>query len=847
MATLADLVKLRSLRWNRECADLDNRIGDWLAGRTGAMSRAPLSGAAGEIYHPELYVPMDGVSDRWFRDAGGRLRRVEEPGPDGRPSGQRDAAHDGKARAPLAWWVSRPELPRVALVGSPGEGKSVFLTRLAVALARVFRGADAGMADLAVNHLRDRAGQPCVPVVLEASDFARELAKAQGDFAIVAAVHRRQSMNIDSVPSQAHIRVGLADGRYLLLVDAWDEIPDAQTRNAVLLLLRRQKDHLPHLRLILATRSASYTGEAAFGPEIDTVTLQPFSEAQSRVLVRRWVLRKWAPSSGDELRRHEEALLRAIADLSNRMHVQGPGESVTGNPLMVTAICALHDNAVASGLALPEGRARLCDKLVNDLCESRMSARDGIGTLDKGDKRRILERFALAMQRRAKGQQELPLESAEAEILDEFGGDKLPPNDTRRGERAAWYLQWTADHTGLLTYRRSTEGGEDVRFRHRLFREYLAACRLGRETGSHGEDVRALVLRLWLDGRFTDPVWHDVMLLLPGGLADSRAVKLYAALLELARVAGSRKGRILGLAAAMVVETRRLYGEMAVALRAKEMVREYEQDGAMWPLRDRLLFLDMLGRLDPKGGDPRLAEDGYRWVSIPGGEVEIGGATWEQHVRVEPFELAWAPVTVQEYRAFVDAPDGADEKWWCGEDWETPVGERRRVGEVVPMVWRNQLVHPNRPVAYVTWYEAMAYCRWRTAHDRGGRTFRLPTRVEWQCAAEGPERYEFPWGNEAPVAGEAAQANWWEAGVMERSPVGAFPAGSRRGMVDLAGNVWEWCADRPEGRPSQNLLRGGSFDLEDRARLGCAVIGRAASDGRGPLVGLRIASVAGTR
>ncbi|MBI3267945.1 MAG: SUMF1/EgtB/PvdO family nonheme iron enzyme, partial [Planctomycetes bacterium] len=354
----------------------------------------------------------------------------------------------------------------------------------------------------------------------------------------------------------------------------------------------------------------------------------------------------------------------------------------------------------------------------------------------------------------------------------------------------------------------------------------------------------ALVQRLWADGRFTDPLWQDVMLLLPGGLADSRAVKLHAALLDLARDAGARKGRLLGLAAAMVVETRRLYGELDVATRAKEMVREYEQEGAGWPLRDRLLFLDMLGRLDPKGGDPRLAEDGYRWVPIPGGEVEIEVQGGNRRVKVEPFAMAWAPVTVQEYRAFVEAADGGDERWWRGEGMETPAEERRRV----PDAWRSQLAHPNRPVTCVNWQEARAYCRWRTAHDPRGRTIRLPTEAEWQRAAEGPERRRYPWGNEELEAGEGAQANWERAGLGEPSPVGAFPAGSRDRMVDLVGNVREWCADMWERTPEHRNFRGGSYWWNDDLDwLRCASRDHDEAVKGTPMMGLRCAAAAGTR
>ncbi|MBI3269167.1 MAG: SUMF1/EgtB/PvdO family nonheme iron enzyme [Planctomycetes bacterium] len=384
-----------------------------------------------------------------------------------------------------------------------------------------------------------------------------------------------------------------------------------------------------------------------------------------------------------------------------------------------------------------------------------------------------------------------------------------------------------------------------MRFRHRLFREYLAASRLAREIGNGAGDAAETVSRLWDEGRFTDPLWQDVMVLLPGALGDGRAGKLRAEVLKLANRAGPRKGRLLGLAAAMVIETRRLYDGLDCAPAAKVMAREYEREGSAWPLRDRIDFLERLAWLDPQGGDPRLAEEGYRWVPIPGGEVTLEGG---RRVKVDPFELAWAPVTVQEYRAFVEAKDGLDPRWWRGKGWKTPDHERIRTHESDAAHWQWQLSHPNQPVTWVSWYEAMACCAWRTAHRTDGRTIRLPTEAEWQWAAAGPERREHPWGHEDTGEGEAARANYLPAGVGEPTPVGAFPAGSWDEIVDLAGNVSEWCSSEIKGDPECRVLRGGSWDTTDRWYLRSASRTPGyPSDARSTHYGLRSASAARTR
>ena len=94
-----------------------------------------------------------------------------------------------------------------------------------------------------------------------------------------------------------------------------------------------------------------------------------------------------------------------------------------------------------------------------------------------------------------------------------------------------------------------------------------------------------------------------------------------------------------------------------------------------------------------------------------------------------------------------------------------------------------------RPVINVSWDDADAYCRWLS--QKTGRRVRLPGEAEWEKAARG----KYPWGRSAP---SAVQANMkgGKDGFAFTAPVGSFPAGaSPYGILDLAGNVWEWMAD----------------------------------------------------
>lgn len=222
----------------------------------------------------------------------------------------------------------------------------------------------------------------------------------------------------------------------------------------------------------------------------------------------------------------------------------------------------------------------------------------------------------------------------------------------------------------------------------------------------------------------------------------------------------------------------------------------------------------------------------YRGMSADWFRHEVGAET----VWVDAVDVCRVPVTNSQYRLFVSANGYGDERWWSpgGRRWLSTVRRRR------PMFWEDprweEWARDEHPVVGVTWWEADAYARWAG--------MRLPTEVEWEKAARGTDERRFPWGEEFRqglcnsadywLGREITDlADWlesfngarpWQSRCLT-TPVGSFPEGaSPYGILDMAGNIWEWCADdyrlyagSPYARngdgvpPGDKVCRGGSF------------------------------------
>jgi formylglycine-generating enzyme required for sulfatase activity len=205
------------------------------------------------------------------------------------------------------------------------------------------------------------------------------------------------------------------------------------------------------------------------------------------------------------------------------------------------------------------------------------------------------------------------------------------------------------------------------------------------------------------------------------------------------------------------------------------------------------------------------------WVEIPAGEFIFSeeGELGRQTLHLETYRMNRYPVTNAQFHAFVVADDGyGNDDWW--QDLQKPETPHESY-------WKES----NRPVEQVDWYEAMAFSRWLS--KKMDLDIRLPTEEQWEKAARGTDGREYPWEGSYKIGyaniDEAARYGVGEKVgeyfLGETSAVGIYPQGkSPYGLMDMSGNVWEWCLNKYEEPQittadvsgGVRVVRGGAWD-----------------------------------
>lgn len=216
--------------------------------------------------------------------------------------------------------------------------------------------------------------------------------------------------------------------------------------------------------------------------------------------------------------------------------------------------------------------------------------------------------------------------------------------------------------------------------------------------------------------------------------------------------------------------------------------------------------------------NPRDGEGPVREVTVAPFAIDAWAVTTaafarfvdETGYRTEAEEFGWSFVFASFLPGAIRARSQRPPQtpWWCAVDgatWRTPEGPGSDLTD-----------RADHPVTHVSWRDAEQYARWA-----GGR---LPTETEWEYAARGGlHQARYAWGDELMPDGEH-RCNIWqgrfpvsntaEDGFRGTAPVTAF-APNGFDLFNVAGNVWEMCADHWVPGTDARVMRGGSYLCHD--------------------------------
>ncbi len=169
----------------------------------------------------------------------------------------------------------------------------------------------------------------------------------------------------------------------------------------------------------------------------------------------------------------------------------------------------------------------------------------------------------------------------------------------------------------------------------------------------------------------------------------------------------------------------------------------------------------------------------------------------QRRISIPDFYIDKYEVTNQQYYIFCQATDHKPPSTWGGPKY--------------PKGW------DHLPVTNVSFFDATAYAEW------AGK--RLPSEMEWEKAARGPDDQQYPWGNQFDV--KKANVSPKPGPKLGRGlmPVGSFPGGaSPYGVEDMVGNVWEWVWDYYKPYPG-NTYKTDEYDKKKIVVRGLSFLG----------------------
>jgi formylglycine-generating enzyme required for sulfatase activity len=712
----------------------------------------------------------------------------------------------------------------LVLLGDPGAGKTTFLKFLTVALAT-------GQGEALGLGMR-------LPMLLPLAAYANALAAEDVPLDRFFTRYYEKDRGI-GLPLESMLARSLRQGKLLFLLDGLDEVRDQERRH---LVVNRVKEfyslhHREGNKFVLTSRIVGYREVRPEVEDLIECTLVDFDDQEIDLFLDKWTASLEKAARGKthiaafEAKIEKDELLAAV-------YTNSGVRLLAANPLLLTILALMK----RQGVTLPERRVELYKTYVDTLLKHWNLARSLAGRsgrdLDVVEMTKILAPLALWMHQVSPGVglvKEGDLHRQLERIYRERGHEN-PADSAQR------FLKDVRDHSALLLDR----GGRYYGFIHLTFQEYLAAVALA-QRGQQGVGPIAEALAAHIG----EASWHEVSLLTIGYLGvvqqwDEVASAVVESLLDEAPGEPGEVEILIGQAVADAspggvteISRRKVVEALLATMRDDHRVSAVRRAAA--------------GKVLVDLGDPRpevMTVDGMQFCRVPAGPFQMGSDDPKAMDYESPrhecdlpydFEIGRYPVTVAQFREHMEAS-----------------GQQPQYTDSLNGI-------DNEPVVLVTWYEAVAFCRWLTERWRQvGRleadwVVTLPSEAEWEKAARGTDGRTYPWGEDA----NPEKANFDETGIGRVSAVGCFPGGgSPCDCEEMSGNLWEWTRslwgedrlrpqftypyDKEGGRELLTasskvlrVLRGGSY-FRGSWFVGCAVRGWGVPDGRYSNIGFRV-------
>jgi formylglycine-generating enzyme required for sulfatase activity len=660
----------------------------------------------------------------------------------------------------------------------------------------------------------------------------------------------------------------LKNRQTLVLLDGLDEIGNLQQRLAACEWINHTCTDFARARIVVTSRWTGYRKRDCVELKCSHLRadIRDFSPVQQREFLHNWFKAAFTREpkadymSAQEWRdwqgRTAFSKAEAVIDFLNRKENEGLRQ-LAGIPMLLQIMAIIWKERQY----LPDSRSTLYEVALNYMLDFR-DRHKKIGPLMPVEKaRQVLEPAALWMQA------EVEADEVAKGKMHRFMGRILDAMDSP--VKAMNFCANLQERAGLI----SEYGEGHYIFRHKTFREFLAAVQLLKKAPEPGK-IEALVNHLGKDW------WEEVLRFFMGGVdADlfdrfmtaffdsAVSCKLedrqHTLLLDLVRMAPQKK--IDGLVKCLNSQDLNEHQTRCVL----DCLKATGKEEAIRAIKD--FDRNRLNKINRSYADDIVAEagiapaeaaphsfrnpfeDNVEYILIPGGSFYY--KVKKEEVTVPDMYFCKYPVTNKRYRRFISYLAGEEKELarvlpldlFAPKLLELAINIKAFIKESGehPRDWLKSFANydhrhfngPDQPVVGITWYAARAYCFWLSCLEAAQQgdfkkrdvekiatVYRLPCEWEWEWAAAGREPdgslREYPWpkskGEPFPEL-----ANYGES-VGGTTPVSRFPGGiTPEGLMDMAGNVWEWMENLYDQDEDLPALRGGSW-LNDGDSLRCS-------------------------